>query len=61
MSVITKKQLAEKWGVSERTVDQWRSDHGLPAVKIGNVLRFNEAEVMEWFMRFQKSKEPVGC
>lgn len=60
-AVMTKKDVQEMLQISERTLDVWRAVHGLPTVKIGSVCRFNCAVVLEWFQRFQESREPAGC
>jgi excisionase family DNA binding protein len=41
--------VAALFGVSERTILTWRKLHGLPFKKIGGVVRFDMAEVREWF------------
>ncbi len=55
--VMTKDQVQEMLQISERTLDVWRAEHGLPTVKIGNVCRFHRADVLAWFLKFQKGKE----
>jgi len=40
--------VAEYCGVSERTVRSWLQHRGLPAIRIGRVLRFEPASVRAW-------------
>lgn len=57
MIIITKKELAKLWGVSERTIDLWKANHGLPFIKLGAVLRFDELEATIWLTKFQQRRE----
>lgn len=54
MSVMTKKEVARLLRVSERTVDTWRKVYGLPTMKLGQVCRFDQGEVLAWFERFRQ-------
>lgn len=45
---LTKPQVAERLGVSVRTVDTYRADHDLPFVKRAGIVRFDGAEVEAW-------------
>ena len=49
MCVLTKSQVAQLLKVSPRTIDYWRSNYGLPTVKIGQVCRFHPDLVLDWF------------
>lgn len=44
---VTKEKLADRLGISPRTVKTWRSK-GLPACKVGRELMFNIQEVDRW-------------
>lgn len=46
---MTRTMVADYLGVSLRTVDSWTKDRGLPAHKRGNAVRFDRAEVDDWF------------
>jgi excisionase family DNA binding protein len=44
--LMTKKQLAALFGISERTLDRWRAEGTITAIKVGGIVRFRE-EVVE--------------
>ena len=44
---LTIKELSEMLKVSRFTINNWR-DKGLPTIKIGQAVRFNEEEVKKW-------------
>ena len=46
-SYITINDLSEKLKLSRSTIDIWRRE-GLPFIKMGRSIRFNEDEVMKW-------------
>lgn len=46
---LTIEQVAERFGVSEKTVSRWVDSRGLPSRKVGNVRRFLLSEVDAWF------------
>ena len=50
--LMNKRQVADMLGKTERTIDNWRNDYGLPAYKLGNSVFFKRAEVMEFMKRF---------
>lgn len=54
-SLITTKQLAQKLQVAEITIHKWRTK-GLPFIKLGRSIRFNETEVAAWIQQ-QNSKK----
>jgi excisionase family DNA binding protein len=45
---LTVKDLAARWGVSERSIYQWRLTGGLPFKKRGRLLRFDPIKVDQW-------------
>ena len=45
--LITIQQLCELVQVSRSTVDRWRAE-GLPFIKIGRGIRFDEKSALEW-------------
>ena len=49
--LITRKELAERLKVSERTIDIWRSEKGLPFTKISRFIRFDIEAVNEWIKK----------
>ena len=44
---VSKEKLADRLGITERTIKTWRS-HGLPAVKVGRELMFDVDDVDRW-------------
>jgi excisionase family DNA binding protein len=53
---LTVAELAEKLGVSSRTVQRWLADTDIPHRRAGNIVRFRLAEVDEWMRgRAEKS------
>lgn len=47
VEMLTRKELAIKLNVSERTIDRYRKD-GMPFIQINKTIRFEEEKVMEW-------------
>lgn len=49
----TKRELARRWGVSERSIERWMRERGLPYEKPfdGGMVRFVPSVVDEWFAR----------
>jgi excisionase family DNA binding protein len=45
--MISQKELREKIGVHQTTIERWRKD-GLPFVRVGKLVRFKESEVNKW-------------
>lgn len=48
--------MAEKYQVSESTVNRWIAQ-GMPKYKIGKNVRFDELEVDEWFRERGKKQK----
>jgi excisionase family DNA binding protein len=51
---LTLNELADKLRLSRSTIDAWRRE-GLPYIKMGRSIRFDEIEVMSWIKQ-NKSK-----
>ncbi|MGD1916820.1 MAG: helix-turn-helix domain-containing protein [Phycisphaerales bacterium] len=47
-SKLTTRELAQEWRVSERTIFDLRTNHGLPFVRIAGSIRFARAAVEAW-------------
>lgn len=45
--MLTTTDIMTKYKVSRSTVDRWRKQ-GLPFIKIGKSIRFEEKKVQEW-------------
>jgi len=50
---LTTKDLEVKYKVSRATIKKWR-DKGMPSYKNGNIIRFKETEVDQWWEKSQK-------
>jgi DNA-binding transcriptional regulator LsrR (DeoR family) len=48
--LLTKKALAAKWGVSERTVERW-VEMGLPTRNVFGSVRIAPTDADEWMQR----------
>ena len=44
---LRSKDLEQKYQVSRATIDNWKKQ-GMPYLKIGRSVRFDEAEVEKW-------------
>jgi len=51
----TKKEVADRYRHSTRSVDSWMRERGMPFLKIGKSVRFNIHETDEWFKTFRKN------
>jgi nitrogen PTS system EIIA component len=45
---LTVREVAQLFGVSEKTVYRWVGQRKLPAYRVNEQLRFNRAELLEW-------------
>ena len=45
--LLSKQQLAQHLGVSERTIDNWRKQFGLPCLKVNHTVLFRLIDVMQ--------------
>src|SRR5262245_28496669 len=52
---LTVKDLAKIWGVSTRSIYEWRLTGGLPFKKHGRLLRFDWIEADAWSKRHQEA------
>ena len=55
--ILTKKEVAEKLQVSERTIDNLRKKQGLPYVMVGGLIRFTEKDINTW-LQDQSTVDP---
>ena len=51
MELINKNQLAERVGVTPRTIESWMRLGHVPYIKIGRSVRFDEADVLKSLKR----------
>jgi excisionase family DNA binding protein len=47
-TLVDTDHLAKKFGVTPTTVRRWALNEGCPAIIVGGVYRFDEAEVDRW-------------
>ena len=47
-TLLTIKQVAQKYQVSVRTVQRWQEDNLIAFVKIGKVVRISEEHLNNW-------------
>lgn len=55
IKMLTKKEVAEKYKVSESTVNRW-INRGLKCLKNNNILRFKEEDIEE-FLYVKKGRK----
>lgn len=60
MQYMKKRDVALMLKCSERTLDKWKAERGLPAIKIGQVVRYEREAVLTWFASQQKGNERNG-
>ena len=58
--LMTKKQVADLFGISERTVDRWRHEGAITAIKVGSIVRFREEVVEAAILKMSKQTHQVG-
>lgn len=46
--LLTIKQLAELLQVAEVTIYGWKKNKNIPYLQVGNTIRFDEEQVLEW-------------
>ena len=58
--LLTREALAQWLSCSLRQVDELREKAGLPWIKVGRLVRFNQLHVLDWLDR-QKNVAPAGA
>lgn len=53
--LITSKELQEIYSLSRATIDRWRKE-GMPSIKVGRGVRFDEEAVKEWILINKQSE-----
>jgi excisionase family DNA binding protein len=53
--LVNKKTIAERYGISERTVQDWMVQGFMPFYKLGYIVRFDPTECDEAIERFRKN------
>ncbi|MCZ8521657.1 MULTISPECIES: helix-turn-helix domain-containing protein [Paenibacillus] len=59
LPLLTLQEALDLLGVSRATVDRWRQNRGLPCIKIGREVYFDEEELQRW-IRSQASVRDLG-
>ncbi len=52
--LITSEELQEIYSLSRSTIDRWRKE-GMPCIKVGRNVRFDEIEVQKWISENKQS------
>jgi len=55
-SILTPKDLAKKFGLTEQTVLGWRV-HGLPTIRIGKFIMILEDSFVKWAKSHEKAQD----
>jgi|PlaIllAssembly_1097288.scaffolds.fasta_scaffold583318_2 excisionase family DNA binding protein len=58
MKILTVKQVAELIQVKPSTIYAWAEQRRIPSIKINGLLRFIEAEILEWLCAFTNNNLP---
>lgn len=58
--MMSTDEVADLFAVSKRTVIRWVDGLGLPAFKLGGVLRFDRKEVVAWAEQFHSQGDQVN-
>ena len=58
--LLTAAELADRLALSTSTVLDWFEADKLPGFKLGRVVRFREAEVLEWLEMHRASPRVAG-
>ena len=53
--LITSKELQEIYSLSRATIDRWRKE-GMPSIKVGRGVRFDEEAVRKWILTNKQSE-----
>ena len=51
---VTKRELAARYGVSQRCIDNWVNQKRIPSVKLGRLIRFRVARCDEALAKFER-------
>jgi excisionase family DNA binding protein len=58
MRILTVKQVSELLQAKQSTIYAWAEQRLIPSFKINGLLRFDEAEIIEWM---KSCKRPGPC
>ena len=54
---LTKIQASKLLHCGVRSLDKWRVHNSLPCVRIGNFVRFEKSQLLDWMMKQQEIKD----
>jgi len=57
---LTRKEVADRFGVDPRTIDNWRRNYDMPHYRMGGQVRFKESEVDAWAQTMRRGKPVPG-
>ena len=46
--LLTPREVADQMNVHPRTVQRWAREQTIPSIRIGKLIRFNEADLAQW-------------
>ena len=46
--LLTARELAQRWHVSEKTLRRWMASERLPCIRVGRLVRFEPGDVSRW-------------
>lgn len=52
--LMTKSELADRWRVSEKTIDRHTRKNGLPHIRIGRQIRFRLSDILAHEKKMRK-------
>ena len=59
-ALLTRKEVAARFEVDVRTIDNWRSRYGMPHYRIGGQVRFVGSEVDGWMKGWRRGGPVAG-
>jgi len=58
--LVNKREIARRYGVSERTIQDWMENTMIPVYKLGYMVRFDPIECDKALTRFRVPKEHLA-
>jgi excisionase family DNA binding protein len=49
--LLNRRQLAERLGVTDRTIAEWDLTGKIPAIRIGRTVRYSAGDVLNWLRK----------
>lgn len=53
--LLTSKEIQAIYSLSRSTIDRWRKE-GMPSLKVGRSVRFEETEVRQWIEKYKQGE-----